>query len=140
MIPHGCPCIVRISRCKETDHRYCRTEWYVIPTMELHDANEYDHFRNIVKMPCNNPTCGCRGNNLVDCIYQCPNGHIVGVEFKTEYKPGTKTTGCGVSARRILTIVVSVRVPPPDAPPNLLTITDLSQLCNTARLNHMLCT
>ncbi len=91
-----------------------KTVFYILDALELHDANEYDHYRYVVKEPCRDADCGCRGNNLVDCIYHCNDGRIVGIEFTQSFERHTgKTTGCGIGAASIITVVVAVSMPMP---------------------------
>ncbi|MEL9991474.1 MAG: hypothetical protein QXP98_07200 [Thermoproteus sp.] len=100
-----CPCVVRVY---EGGH----PTYYVLCTLEAHDANELDHlsrYGGSVKT-CQN--CGCRGDNLVDCIYRCSDGRVVGVEFKSDFKPQAKRVGCGLAASSIVVVVVGRRRPP----------------------------
>ncbi|MEM1598775.1 MAG: hypothetical protein QXP31_07860 [Pyrobaculum sp.] len=100
-----CPCVVRVY---EEGH----STYYVLCTLEAHDANELDHllrYGGSVKT-CQN--CGCRGDNLVDCVYRCGDGRVVGVEFKSDFKPQSKKVGCGLGASSIVVVVVGRRTLP----------------------------
>jgi len=141
-----CPCIVR------TGSRKAGSIFHIICTLELHDANEYHHYRRYAAQPryvcCDavkiEENCGCRGDRLVDCLYNCPNGYV-GIEFTSAYMGEEKRAGCGVNVRRILHVVVNMRVPPfpvgveKPRQANVVVIQNLERFCNTIWVEARFC-
>ncbi|MEM0469004.1 MAG: hypothetical protein QXT27_07400 [Pyrobaculum sp.] len=100
-----CPCVVRVY----VDNRDL---FLYLPGLEIHDYNEWLRYKKSAKID-ETPSCGCRDNNVADCIAKC-DGDIVAVEL-TSYLSGVsaeswaghfKNAGCGVkNHRRVLVLV-----------------------------------
>jgi len=145
-----CPCIVRIGSSKAD-----RT-FHIVCTLELHDANEYHHYRRYATQPVNRveyvccetagieENCGCRGDKLVDCLYKCPSGYV-GVEFTSAYVGEEKKADCGIIVRRIVHVVVNMRVPPfpvvveKPRQADVIVIQSLKKFCDTTWVDATFC-
>ena len=84
--------------------------------------------------------------DIKDGLYiPCNDGRIVGIEFTQSFERRTgKTTGCGIGAADIITVVVTVSVPMPLLTKHtpgqyLVPISDLSKFCDKQWLER-LCT
>ncbi|AFA39168.1 hypothetical protein Pogu_1141 [Pyrobaculum oguniense TE7] len=97
-----CPCIVKVGLGRGN-------KYYLIPRLEVHDANEWHSLKQILE-PCQEFECGCKENNLADCVLRCDDGRIIAVEFKSSVdkmcKSAGKRVGCGLQASKIITVIV----------------------------------
>ncbi|MEM1903325.1 MAG: hypothetical protein QXW44_06555 [Pyrobaculum sp.] len=102
-----CQCVVRIRRGEKDVFLY-------LPELEIHDSNEWHRFNKSVKI-CKTPTCGCRDNNVADCIANC-EGDVVAVEFTSylsevsaeSWAGHFKNAGCGVKNHRRVLVLVAI--------------------------------
>lgn len=103
----GCPCVVKEGLGKGN-------KYYLIPRLEVHDANEWRSLKQQLE-PCQESECGCKENDLADCILRCDDGRIIAVEFKTGgnkmCESAGKRVGCGLQASKIITVIVGSFTP-----------------------------